>query len=115
MINGDYAVKCRRDKDRDEVFVPFSLIQKYFEVSQNVNIMVLLQSTALNTGEHWWSSNKRSSVQIRPCTIELPVQKWQAGLKKLMRQVHSSHSDAAQQKHVAVTLKQIINKKNSIH
>ncbi|CAB3252073.1 unnamed protein product [Arctia plantaginis] len=31
-INGEYTVMCRRDTDRDEVFVPFSLVHKYFEI-----------------------------------------------------------------------------------
>ena len=30
VINGDYTVKGR--KDGDEVYMPFSFIQKYFEV-----------------------------------------------------------------------------------
>ncbi|XP_028158304.1 D-glucuronyl C5-epimerase [Ostrinia furnacalis] len=30
VINGEYSVACRRD--RDEVFVPFSFIHKYFEI-----------------------------------------------------------------------------------
>ncbi|KAG6462166.1 hypothetical protein O3G_MSEX013097 [Manduca sexta] len=32
VINGEYSVACRRDRDRDEVFVPFSLVHKYFEI-----------------------------------------------------------------------------------
>lgn len=32
VINGEYSVGCRRDTARDEVFVPFSLVHKYFEV-----------------------------------------------------------------------------------
>jgi hypothetical protein len=31
-INGDYSIGCR--KEGDEVYVPFSFIHKYFEVSQ---------------------------------------------------------------------------------
>ena len=32
VINGEYTVACRRDA-ADEVFLPFSFIEKYFEVS----------------------------------------------------------------------------------
>lgn len=31
LINGDVALKCR--KEGDEVYLPFSFIHKYFEVS----------------------------------------------------------------------------------
>ena len=30
-INGDYSIGCR--KEGDEVYIPFSFIHKYFEVS----------------------------------------------------------------------------------
>lgn len=29
-INGEYSIACRRD--RDDVYVPFNFIRKYFEV-----------------------------------------------------------------------------------
>lgn len=31
LINGEYGVACKREND--EVYLPFSFIQKYFEVS----------------------------------------------------------------------------------
>lgn len=31
-INGEYSVSCRRDINQDEIYVPFSLIHKYFEI-----------------------------------------------------------------------------------
>lgn len=31
-INGEYSVTCRRDERQDEVYVPFSLVHKYFEI-----------------------------------------------------------------------------------
>lgn len=35
-INGEYSVTCRRDREHDEVFVPFSLVHKYFEVRDHI-------------------------------------------------------------------------------
>ncbi|XP_012552772.1 D-glucuronyl C5-epimerase [Bombyx mandarina] len=32
IINGEYSVSCRRDRERDDVYVPFSLVHKYFEI-----------------------------------------------------------------------------------
>lgn len=37
-INGEYSVTCRRDREHDEVFVPFSLVHKYFEVMDHENL-----------------------------------------------------------------------------
>ena len=34
LINGEYTVSCRRDSS-DEIYMPFSFIAKYFEVSHN--------------------------------------------------------------------------------
>lgn len=42
VINGEYSVGCRRDASRDDVFVPFSLVHKYFEVSGNIGLCSLL-------------------------------------------------------------------------
>lgn len=36
-INGEYSVACRREDG--EVFVPFSFLHKYFEVSQNGKVL----------------------------------------------------------------------------
>ncbi|PZC79397.1 hypothetical protein B5X24_HaOG216392 [Helicoverpa armigera] len=48
VINGEYSVTCRRDRERDEVYVPFSLVHKYFEIYGKI-------STADNTEKFEWS------------------------------------------------------------
>lgn len=35
-INGDYSIGCR--KEGDEVYIPFSFIHKYFEVSSKSKV-----------------------------------------------------------------------------
>lgn len=38
LINGDIALKCR--KEGDEVYLPFSFIHKYFEVCNSEDLIV---------------------------------------------------------------------------
>lgn len=32
MINGQYHISCRKDDSGNEIFVPFSFLEKYYEV-----------------------------------------------------------------------------------
>lgn len=54
IINGEYSIACRREDG--EIFVPFSFLHKYFEVSQSGKMLFTFKLMVIWKSAIKWSS-----------------------------------------------------------
>lgn len=51
LINQEYTIRCKRDEDDHEVYVPFSFLRNYFDISGSMSSPASPQAVESNNNE----------------------------------------------------------------